>query len=180
MWLSRRLRSTTLQKVDSSSAWDLGIDPKSEAFGTSLAHRAARNSEALALMVRLWTEDEVTHHGRFFHVTNARPTAKPYQQPYPKIWLAAMSDPAVRRVGREGYTMFVGPAQPFETIRRQIDLYHQELEDHGHSRPDDMVIVREFFSAEITEAGLWSGPGVALRPSTWFTVSTDSRALMKS
>ncbi len=41
--------------------------------------------------------------------------------------------------------MFVGPAQPFETIRRQIDLYHRTLEEHGHSRPNDMVIVREFF-----------------------------------
>ena len=91
----------------------LGYRPEeSEAFGTRLAHRAARSSEALELMVRLWTEEEVTHHGRFFHVTNARPTARPYQQPHPKIWLAAMSDPAVRRVAREGHTMFVGPGQP--------------------------------------------------------------------
>ena len=41
--------------------------------------------------------------------------------------------------------MFVGPAQPLETIRRQIDLYHQTLEEHGHFRPEDMVIVREVF-----------------------------------
>ena len=124
----------------------LGYRPEeSEAFNTRMGHRAARSSEALELMVRLWTEEEVTHHGRFFQVTEARPTARPYQQPHPPIWLAAMSDPAVRRVGREGHTMFVGPAQPFETIRRQIDLYHQTLEDHGHRRPEDMVIVREFF-----------------------------------
>ena len=133
----------------------LGYRPEeSEAFGTRLAHRAARSSEALELMVRLWTEEEVTHHGRFFHVTNARPTARPYQQPHPKIWLAAMSDPAVRRVAREGHTMFVGPAQPFETIRRQIDLYQQTLEEHGRSKPEDMVIVREFFCGDSREEAL--------------------------
>ena len=127
----------------------LGYRPEeSEAFNTRMAHRAARSSEALELMIRLWTEDEVTHHGRFFQVTEARPTARPFQRPHPPIWLAAMSDPAVRRVGREGHTLFVGPAQPFDTIRRQIDLYHQTLEDHGHRQPEDMVIVREFFCGE--------------------------------
>ncbi len=133
----------------------LGYRPEeSEAFNTRMAHRAARSTEALELMIRLWTEDEVTHHGRFFHVTGARPTARPYQQPHPPVWLASMSDPAVRRVGREGHTLFIGPAQPFETIRRQIDLYYQNLEDHGHQRPEDMVIVREFFCGESREEAL--------------------------
>ncbi len=102
-------------------------------------------------MIRLWTEKEVTHHGRYFQVTEARPTARPYQQPHPKIWLAAMSDPAVRRVGKEGHIMYVGPAQPFETIRRQIDLYHQALEEFGHSTPEEMVLVREFFCGNSRE-----------------------------
>ena len=135
----------------------LGYRPEeSEAFNTRMAHRAARNSEALSLMIRLWTEDQVTHHGRFFHVTAARPTARPYQSPHPPIWLAAMSDPAVRRVGREGHTLFVGPAQPFETIQRQIDLYHQTLEEHGHPRPEEMVVVREFFCGRTRDEALES------------------------
>ena len=126
----------------------LGYRPEEcEAFGTRMSQRGARHSEALALMQRLWTEDEVTHHGRYFHVTGARPTARPYQQPYPKIWLAAMSDPAIRRVGREGHILFIGPAQPYETIRRQVDLYHKTLQENGHAKPEDMVVVREFFCA---------------------------------
>ena len=120
---------------------------ENEAFGTQLSERAGRNTEALDLMIRLWTEDRVDHHGRYFHVTGARPTARPFQKPHPPIWLAAMSDPAVRRVGREGYVMFVGPAQPLSMIRRQIDLYHKTLQDNGHAVPEDMVIMREFFCA---------------------------------
>jgi len=58
-----------------------------------------------------------------------------------------MSDPAVRRVGREGQILFVGPAQPYEMIRRQIALYHQTLQEHGHAVPDSMVLVREFYCA---------------------------------
>lgn len=126
----------------------LGYRPEeSEAFGTSLAHRAARNSEALELMVRLWTEEQVTHHGRFFHVSDARPTARPYQKPHPEIWLAAMSDPAVRRVGREGHVLFIGPAQSYEVTKRHIEIYRQELERHGRPAPRDMVLMREFYCA---------------------------------
>ena len=126
----------------------LGYRPEEfEAFGTSLKHRAARNSEALELMIRLWTEDEVTHHGRFFDVSNARPTARTYQKPHPKIWLAAMSDPAVRRVGREGHTLFIGPAQSYEVTKRHIDIYREELDRNGHPPPEDIVVLREFFCA---------------------------------
>ena len=133
----------------------LGYRPEEcEAFGTKMFQRAARSSEALELMVRLWTEEEVTHHGRYFHVTGARPTARPYQKPHPKIWLAGMSDRAVRRIGREGHILFIGPAQSYDTISRQIELYQDELDRHGHSVPEDMIILREFFCAGSREEAL--------------------------
>ena len=133
----------------------LGYRPEEcEAFGTRMSQRGDRHGEALSLMKRLWTEDEVTHHGRYYHVSNARPTARPYQKPYPKIWEAAMSDPAVRRVGREGHIIYIGPAQPYETIRHQIDLYHRTLQENSHPIPDEMVLVREFFCAGSREEAL--------------------------
>ena len=136
----------------------LGYRPEEcEAFDTRMSQRGARSSEALALMQRLWTEDEVTHHGRYFHVSNAWPTARPYQKPHPKIWLAAMSDPAIRRVGREGHILFIGPAQPYDTIRRQINLYHQTLQENGHAVPNEMVIVRELFCAGSRQEALDKG-----------------------
>ena len=125
-----------------------------EAFGTQMSERAARSTEAMELMVRLWTEDEVTHHGRFFHVTGARPTARSYQKPYPKVWMAGMSDPGVKRVGREGHILFIGPAQSRSTTKRQIDLYHHTLQDRGHPIPDEMVIAREFFCASSRQEAL--------------------------
>ena len=125
-----------------------------EAFGIKMSERGGRITEALQLMRRLWTEDEVTHHGRYYNVTGARPTARPYQKPYPKVWQAAMSDPAIRRVGRSGDILFVGPAQGNDSIRRQIGLYHATLEESGHEIPDDMVIVREFFCARTHEEAI--------------------------
>lgn len=133
----------------------LGYRPEEfEAFGVSMSERGARCTEAMHLMRRLWSEDEVTHHGRFFNVTGARPTARPYQKPYPKVWQAAMSDPAIRRVAREGEILYVGPAQSNESVRHQIDLYHRTLEESGHEKPEEMVIVREFYCAPTREEAL--------------------------
>ncbi len=122
-----------------------------EAFGTRLSQRGGRMSEGMDLIVRLWTEDEVTHHGRYFHVTNARPTARCYQKPHTKIWVAAMSDPAVRRVGRDGFIIYLGPAQPHSAVKGQIDLYNQNLQENGHAIPEEMVLVREFFCSTSPE-----------------------------
>ena len=133
----------------------IGYRPEEcEAFATRMSQRAGRISEGLELMIKLWTQDEVTHHGRYYHVTDARPTARSYQKPYPKLWLAAMSDPAVRRVGREGHILFIGPAQPYSTTKNQVELYHRELKENGHPIPDEMVIVREFFCAATQEEAM--------------------------
>ena len=133
----------------------LGYRPEEcEAFGTRMSQRGARFNEALELMVRLWTEDEVTHNGRYYQVTGARPTARPYQKPHPELWLGAMTDPAVERVARGGHVLFIGPAQPLPTIRRQVDLYRQTLNEHGRAQPADMVLVREFFCARSREEAM--------------------------
>ena len=133
----------------------IGYRPEEcEAFGTRMSERGGRIVESLELMIRLWTEKEVTHHGRYYHVTNAHPTAQPYQKPYPKIWLAAMSDPAVRRVGRQGHILFLGPAQSYTVTKDQIELYNRTLQENGHPAPDEMVIVREFYCGKSREEAL--------------------------
>ncbi len=133
----------------------LGYRPEEcEAFGTRMSQRGVRISEAMRLMRRLWTEDEVTHNGKYFKVTGARPTARPYQKPYPTVWQAAMSAPAVRRVGREGDILYIGPAQSKEVTRHQIRLYHDALEENGNPLPDGMVIMREFYCARTHEEAL--------------------------
>lgn len=54
-------------------------------FGVPYKQRASRTDEALDLIVRLWTEDEVTHDGRYWQLDHARPHLKPVQKPYPPI-----------------------------------------------------------------------------------------------
>lgn len=70
-----------------------------EALGKDFSNRGARLDEQIALMRRLWTERTVTHEGGYDRVTGAGLAPLPVQRPIP-VWVGAVADPALRRVGR--------------------------------------------------------------------------------
>jgi F420-dependent oxidoreductase-like protein len=59
--------------------------------------RVAMLDEALTVIRRLWTEESVTHSGRFFTLTDALCEPKPVQRPYPPI-IVGGSQPKMLRV----------------------------------------------------------------------------------
>jgi probable F420-dependent oxidoreductase len=71
------------------------------AFGVARGERAAWFDEALGLMRRLWTEDDVTHHGERFRVEGVTLRPRPVQQPI-EVWLGGQAPSELRRVGRVG------------------------------------------------------------------------------
>ena len=64
--------------------------------------RGRRTDEMLEVMKRLWTEEHVSHHGRFFDFEDVTLLPKPQQQPYPPIWVAGRSDAAMQRAALHG------------------------------------------------------------------------------
>ena len=73
-----------------------------EACGVPVAERGARTNEALEVMRRLWTEDEVSFQGRFNTLNGVTLNPKPVQKPHPPIWISGRSDAAMRRCARYG------------------------------------------------------------------------------
>lgn len=62
-------------------------------------HRGSRAVEQVQLMKRLWTEDNVTHKGRFFSVENLTLGPRPIQKPHPPIWTGGSAETALKRAG---------------------------------------------------------------------------------
>ena len=73
-----------------------------EACGVPVHERGARTNEALRIMKRLWTEDEVTFEGRFSTLRGVTLSPKPLQSPHPPIWISGRSEAAMRRCARFG------------------------------------------------------------------------------
>lgn len=75
-------------------------------YGTQPRERVSRFEECLELVTRLWTEDEVTHHGRWTSVDEAFLSPRPVQSPRPRIWNGGRVSAALERTARmcDGWT----------------------------------------------------------------------------
>ncbi len=73
-----------------------------EACGVPVNERGARTDEALEVMQRLWTENDVSFEGKFTKLSSLTLMPKPVQQPYPPVWISGRSDAAMRRAARFG------------------------------------------------------------------------------
>src|ERR1044071_6909567 len=126
-------------------------DVEYEAFGMTSRDRVPRMLEALQLIKRLWTEEVVTHEGRFFRVHDATCTIRPVQKPYPPIWIAANADPAVLRTARMGLSWFVNPHAALPTVERQWQRYKQALAEASQPMPAARPIALELHVAPTRE-----------------------------
>ncbi len=79
-----------------------GTQVEFDALGISVRTRGRRTDEMLEVMKRLWTEEHVSHQGRFFNFEDVTLLPRPQQQPYPPIWVAGRSDAAMRRAALHG------------------------------------------------------------------------------
>ncbi|MFQ5692556.1 MAG: LLM class flavin-dependent oxidoreductase [Nitrospinota bacterium] len=73
-----------------------------EACGVPVSERGARANEALEVIGRLWTEERVTHRGRFYSFENVNLDPRPLQPGGPSVWVGGRSDAALRRAAFYG------------------------------------------------------------------------------
>jgi probable F420-dependent oxidoreductase len=73
--------------------------PDYHAVEIAYEHRGSRAVEQVQLMKRLWSEDNVTHTGRFYSVKNLTVGPKPIQKPHPPIWTGGSAETALKRAG---------------------------------------------------------------------------------
>ena len=86
--------------------------------------RQKMSSEALEIIVKAWTEEEVTYKGDYWQFDEALPAPKPYQQPHPPIWVGAHSPASMEYAAQHNYhvsqNIDVDPviAEKFEYFRK--------------------------------------------------------------
>ncbi len=118
-----------------------------EAFGVRREERVGRFVEGLQVIRRLWSEEEVTHHGRFFHLTKARMALKSVQKPHPPLWFAANNNAAVARSARMADAWVINPHAKLSVLERQMALYRRTLHEAGKPFPAELPIIKELYVA---------------------------------
>jgi alkanesulfonate monooxygenase SsuD/methylene tetrahydromethanopterin reductase-like flavin-dependent oxidoreductase (luciferase family) len=111
-----------------------GLGYRAEEFtflGLDISERVARFDEALQVMTKMWTQDSVTHHGRFWSFDDAPVHLRPIQQPHPPLWVGGQSDLGVKRAARLGQAWTIPPSCPIEEVTRWIELFQATRAELG-------------------------------------------------
>ena len=118
-------------------AFGLGTDDarEQEATGVPRSERAGRTDEATDLMRRLWTEDHVSHQGRYFHLTDVTISPKPILA-HQAVWFGGRSEAAFRRVGRHGNGWLASAVTP-EEAREAIPAINRYAAAAGRALDPD-------------------------------------------
>lgn len=119
-------------------AFGLGADQSKDlsAVGVSRKERAARADEMIALMRRLWTEENVTFEGKFYSVKDVTIMPRPWQKNGLPIWIGGRSQAAMRRTGRLGDGWLVSSASP-EEVEAGIRTIRAYAAEAGRKVPED-------------------------------------------
>jgi len=89
---------------------DLGVGPEwdlneFESLGVPIKQRRPRMHEGREALRRLFTEERVTHSGKYYRFNNVTLTPKPLQKPHPPLWVAAIGEQAIHQAARLGYNL---------------------------------------------------------------------------
>ena len=88
--------------------------------------------EALELILSAWTNDELFYDGQFYQCQGLRIVPKPYQKPYPPVYIASNSPDTFGMVGSLGHNILMTPLiVSKEGGKAGLDLYRETLSEHG-------------------------------------------------
>lgn len=105
-----------------------------EACGVPVKERGPRSNEAMRVIKRLWSEEHVTHSGRFFTFEDVTMLPKPIQAGGPPIIVAGRSESAMRRAARlgDGYMPYLFTPDRYrsaaETIGKEREAVGKTLD----------------------------------------------------
>tara|TARA_A100001037_G_C15148875_1_gene637907 strand:+ start:2259 stop:3251 length:993 start_codon:yes stop_codon:yes gene_type:complete len=119
-----------------------------DAFDIGWKERAARMTEGIEVIRRLWTEETVHHEGKYYKVEGHGTSLKPVQQPGPPIWIAAVAEPAIKRAARIGDAWVILVTVTSEELKEQIPMYLEAVKEAGRPAPLEIPITRDIHIAD--------------------------------
>ena len=123
-----------------------------DAFGIPKTDRLGRFREVMEVMKMFWTQDRVTHHGRYFDINDVPGAGGAVQKPYPRMYLAANLERGVLRAARQADGWLISSRSTLPTITEQTRLYRDAAKKAG--KPGFISAWREMFVAETRQKAI--------------------------
>jgi probable F420-dependent oxidoreductase len=151
------------------------LKPEFSALGVNFDDRNQLTDEAIDVMRRVWTEEEVEFTGLTFRTRGTVMRPPVVQQPHPPIWIGGNSTAAIRRAAErgQGWVPFPNPAGVSSAVRtpplaslddlaRRLDTLREHAAAIGRTEPIDICFspFAEGTQATLDELEVLEGLGV--------------------
>jgi alkanesulfonate monooxygenase SsuD/methylene tetrahydromethanopterin reductase-like flavin-dependent oxidoreductase (luciferase family) len=143
-----------------------------EVYGVPMAESRPRFEEAIGAIKRLWTEERVTHHGKFWQFDDVHLMPRPYQRPHPPMWIAAISsEESFIYAAKNGFNVMIVPyaGKPGQ-LQDFVKLYRRVWAESGHKPGAEKVQVAQF--TYVAESSAEAHAGFARICKRYIEIST--------
>jgi alkanesulfonate monooxygenase SsuD/methylene tetrahydromethanopterin reductase-like flavin-dependent oxidoreductase (luciferase family) len=96
-------------------------------YGTDLRDTRGMWLEFAELLPRIWTQEEITYDGTYYHIPRREVLPKPVQRPHPPLWSACGSDETARLTGSLGMGGLFGSEGGPDRVRELMAIYCDAL-----------------------------------------------------
>ncbi len=148
-------------------------------LGLNFDEATAMTEEAIEILLKLWTQDTVSHEGRYWRFPELSLRPRVFQRPHPPLHMVASRPATVARVGVRGWPVAMH-FTPTEVVARSVQEYRtavtarQQPGEGGPYRPR-LLLCREAYVAETADRARAEG-AVALQ-GFWYLSSLASPPL---
>tara|TARA_B100000745_G_scaffold77501_2_gene47014 strand:- start:3929 stop:5035 length:1107 start_codon:yes stop_codon:yes gene_type:complete len=130
----------------------VGTSPDSfKSWNVPYSERRLAGPEALDVIMKAWTEDKFTYHGKYYQYDDVISLPHPYQKPHPPMWFAGRSQSSLELCVERGYGvgMFL---HPDEVIVDTLNTWRRLWKDSGKKMPrPPAFLTRSVYVADTDE-----------------------------
>jgi alkanesulfonate monooxygenase SsuD/methylene tetrahydromethanopterin reductase-like flavin-dependent oxidoreductase (luciferase family) len=135
--------------------WGVGAgyrEDEFDSFGIEMKTRLSRFYEAIDLVTKLWSGEEVDHHGKHFRVEGQTISVMPKQRPRPQIWIGANGPKTIVNAAAHGDSWICSPHIKFRWANGNLAAFKEEQERLGiDTTGREYPIVRELYIGDTDE-----------------------------
>lgn len=124
----------------------LGYRPEEFAIhGTKMSERVGLMVESIEVIRKLWTQERVTHHGKYYHLDDIGLSMRPVRPEGCPIWVGGSVPASVKRAARLGDAWIASFSQTFEELDSLKQDYDGARSAAGLPPPATQPVCREAF-----------------------------------
>ena len=120
-------------------------------FRSPLDESRGRFEEALAVIVKAWTQEQFSYEGLYYKIPRVSVYPKPMQKPHPPISIVAVSPETLNFAAEKGYSAIIGAIRSIDELEKAAEPYWSAFLKSCHNGANVELIINRFIYVSDTD-----------------------------